>query len=112
MATPPPDLGRKITLVYGLNMVVYTDTEEMVPGNIQLYYKDEPVGTLDEIRKIGSDILGDKVYNKNGKSIGTVDNLKNQLTARELTIGGKRKSRRNRKSKKLKKNCKKSNRRR
>ena len=106
--------GRKITLEEGLNRVIYTDNKEAVPDNMTLYYNNKLIGTLAEIKAKGR-VLGlgnNMVYNKDGDKEGTVDYLKDKLTARPLTNGGKRKSRRNRKSKKLKKNCKKSNRRR
>ena len=109
-----PDLERKITLEEGLYRVIYTDNKEAVPDNMTLYYNNKLIGTLAEIKAKGR-VLGlgnNMVYNKDGDKEGTVDYLKDKLTARPLTNGGKRKSRRNRKSKKLKKNCKKSNRRR
>jgi len=90
---------RKIELEYGMNHVVYTDSRDEVDKDTQLYYNGRRIGTLNQLQN-NIDTLGTMNINDiyTGKKIGDVIQLKHALTT-----GGKRKSRRNQKSKKSRK---------
>ena len=115
---------REVKLESGLNHVIYTDTNEPVPDDVELYFDGMGIGTLTQIREAGvknrslgtHKVWSGKKYHENNPPVGTVQTLKNALYVNELP-GGARKSLRKRKSKKSrkgksKKNRRKSNRRR
>jgi hypothetical protein len=95
-----------VTLEYGLNHVTVDENKRVVKDNEDMYLNDENVGTLGDLIKNSSN---EHILTK--KHLGTVDKLKHLFRIKKV-IGGKLKSRYNRKSKKLRKNGRKSNRRR
>ena len=96
-----------VTLEHGLNRVTVDENKRVVKENEDMYLYGEYVGTLGDL-KINS--RSEHIYDLQ-KKLGTVDELEHSFSIKKV-IGGKLKSRYNRKSKKLRKNGRKSNRRR
>lgn len=100
---------RGVTLAFGLNKVIYTDTDtegkkkEYVPNDVELFHGHRGIGTLKEIRDAGvRNGGGTKIYSKDDEYLGTVEELKYAFTVKEKK-GGARKSLRKRKNKKSRK---------
>jgi hypothetical protein len=107
----PVQSNYKIVLENGLNDVIYENSNTTVPNYAIIYYNNEELGTLTEIKSKSSN---SNINNKLGQLIGTVDTLKNALITTTppppppplLSNGGKINVRRNIKSKKARKSRK------
>jgi len=97
-----------VYLESGLNHVLTnSEPQRRVMGNEELYLS---VGTLDSLRNsFGAGT--NKIYTKDGEYLGDTNKLRNSFLINSASTGGKRKSRYTRKSKKSRKNGRKSNRR-
>lgn len=110
-----------VTLEFGLNHVTVDGNERVVKDNENMYLYGQYVGTLGDLktkfslsnrRQIAEGSTpNNEIYDLSLKKLGTDDELKHLFRIKKVN-GGKLKSRYNRKSKKLRKNGRKSNRRR
>ena len=75
----------EVELKYGLNFVVYKNTNDEVKRDTQLFLKNDgdnehtPIGTLDEVRENTPGGSSTEVMNKNGKQIATMDSTTGAL---------------------------------
>jgi hypothetical protein len=71
---------QNITIVSGLQEVVYTNTKKHIPDNKPLYYNGNYIGTLDDLQNHPFAIGNSMVYPVDSdKPLGSVDELKNSL---------------------------------
>jgi hypothetical protein len=75
----------EVELKYGLNWVVYKNTNDEVKPDTQLFLKNDddnehtPIGTLAEVRNKTPAGSSTEVMNKNGKQIATMDSMTGAL---------------------------------